>query len=548
MKGSRYPSSDGSASVDVAVVRPEAGSALSGWLAGWRERLVMLFSVDLRSLAVLRIALGALLLIDLFNRSFDLTAHYSDLGVLPRSVLFETEGVRGYLSLHALSGSVMWQAILFALAAYFALTLMLGIRTRLATVASWLLLLSLHHRNPAVLQAGDTLLRLLLFWAMMLPMGARWSVDSSASPLMLHHRKDNRLLSVAGVAMMLQVCLVYWFTVTFKDHPMWWHWDAAKFALNVDQLVTSLGVWVRQIEWLLPILTLLAFGLAIAAPILVFCPVWTGTARMLVIIAMIVTHLALAMSLKLGLLPYVAAASWLVFLPTQWWDFLKSRRRRNVGLKANPTRSLWLIAILKRLPASVSRSRRGTGDVLIDIPDDRHRGIRARGWEQVVASLALAYVVAWNVHWLEANHSQPVTPTHMAGIGDVLMMEQGWNMISPKADALDRDGWFTMPAVLVDGSKTDIFTGRPIDWSHPHGRTWDNPDNRWRRYVRNMAKPEYRHHLHPFARYLARNYNNAHSPTKQIDSFKIIYLNKRLMADGSVLVERHTLLQYENGP
>ena len=529
-----------------AVARPAVGSAISAWLAAWRERLVKLFSVDLRSLAVLRIALGVLLLVDLYGRSANLTAHYTDQGVLPRSLLFESEGFRAYLSLHALSGSLIWQAVLFGLAGYFAFTLILGIRTRLATVASWLLLLSLHHRNPVILQSGDTLLRLLLFWAMMLPLGARWSVDSAASPLVLYHRKDNRLLSVAGVAILLQVCLVYWFTVTFKDHPMWWKWDAARYALNVDQLVTPLGLWIRQIDWLLPILTFTAFGLAIAAPILAFCPVWTGTARMLVIIAMIGTHLALAMSLKLGLLPYVAAASWLVFIPTQWWDYLKHRGRRHRGLKTNPSRSLWLIAILKRLPVTISSSRRGTGDVLIDIPTNRQRGIRARGWEQVVASLALMYVVAWNVQWLDANRDKPAIPVRVAAIGDVLRMEQGWNMIPRHADVLNNDGWFMMPAELADGSHMDLYTGRPINWSDPNGPKWSEPDARWRRYLRNIAKPQFKHHLHRFAEYLARNFNDHHSPTEQLVAFKIIYLYEKRQPDGEIAIDRQTLLAYHH--
>jgi hypothetical protein len=528
---------------DAAVVPPVSGSALARWLAAWCERLAVLGSVDLRSLAVLRIGLAALLLIDLAGRAANLTAHYTDAGVLPRSVLFETEGLQAYLSLHALNGSLMWQAALFGLAAYFAFTLLLGVRTRLAIVASWLLLLSLHHRNPVVLQSGDTLLRLLLFWGMMLPLGARWSVDAVAGPLTLYHRKDNRLLSVAGVAIMLQVCLVYWFTATFKDHPMWWNHDAAFHALSVDQLVTPLGLWVRQIDWLLPILTWTAFGLAIAAPLLVFCPVWTGTARMLVIIAMVGTHVALALSLKLGLLPYVAAVSWLVFVPTRWWDWLKYRRRRHAGLSANPSRPIRLLALLKWLPAALSRSRRGTGDVLIDIPTDRARGIKARGWEQVVASVVLIYVVAWNLQWLDANRDEPFIPVRVTAMGDVLRMEQGWNMISPQAEALDYDGWFVMPATLADGSRIDVFTGKAVDWSNPVGGP-NGQGARWRRYLRNIAKPDFNRHLHPFTNYLARSFNETRSPARQVVTFDVVFIREEQLPTGGFLLDRQTLARW----
>ncbi len=526
----------------IATVATLPTGSLSAWLAAWRQRLAMLGSVDLRSLAVVRIGLAVLLLADLVSRWGDLTAHYTDAGVLPRSLLFETEGLRAYLSLHSLNGSGLWQAVLFATAGYFALTLLFGIRTRLATIGSWVLLLSLHHRNPVILQAGDALLRLLLFWGMMLPLGARWSIDSVTGPMTLYRRKDNRLLSVAGVAILLQVCLVYWFTATFKDHPMWWNENAAYFALHVDQLVTPFGIWIRQIDWLLPILTKAAFTMAIAAPLLVFCPVWTGTARMLVVIAMIGTHLALAMSLNLGLLPYVAAMSWLVFIPGKWWDWLKTRFRRQAGLRANPSRMHWLLALLKRMPMLLSGSRRGTGDVLIDIPTSRHLGIKARGWEQVVASIALIYAVAWNLQWLDSRSDNPILPVRIAMAGDVLRMEQNWNMLSP--DALSNDGWFVMPAKLLNGSKVDAFTGEQLSWTNPAHHPDYKISSRWRKYLRNISKSQFDHHLPPLAEYLARSFNQTHSTAEQIVSFDIVFIQETTRPNGGTERKRYTLLQY----
>lgn len=530
----------------VARVATKPAGGLSGWLVAWRSRLALLGGVDLRSLAVVRMGLAVLLLVDLASRAGDLSAHYSDAGVLPRSTLFESEGIGAYLSLHSLSGSVLWQAALFVLAGCFAVALLLGVRTRLATFGSWVLLLSLHHRNPILLQAGDALLRLLLFWGMMLPLGARWSVDSAAGPLTLYRRKDNRLLSVAGVAILLQVCLVYWFTATFKDHPMWWHQNAAYFALHIDQLVTPFGMWIRQIEWLLPILTWTAFGMAIAAPLLVFCPVWTGTARMLVILAMIGTHLALAMSLRLGLLPYVAAMSWLVFIPGKWWDLLRARTRRQAGLRANPSRAFWLLALLRRLPMLVSGSRRGTGDVLIDVPTSRRHGIKARGWEQVVASIALVYAVAWNIQWLDSHRDSPLIPVKVTAVGDVLRMEQGWNIFSP--EALSLDGWFVIPALLVDGSRVDVLTGGSVRWSNPTAIAGNNPGTRWRKYLRNLSKPQFDHHLHPFANYLARTFNAEHGPSRQLESFDIIFIQETTLPSGGIELTKQTLLAYHRGP
>ena len=59
-----------------------------------------------------------------------------------------------------------------------AVALLVGYRTRLATIGSWILLASIHVRLPVVINAGDTLLRVLLFWSIFLPLGAMWSVDA----------------------------------------------------------------------------------------------------------------------------------------------------------------------------------------------------------------------------------------------------------------------------------------------------------------------------------------------------------------------------------
>ena len=127
-----------------------------------------ILSLDLRSLAILRIGLGVLLVLDWLDRVPDLRAHYSDDGILPRQVL---DGILPF-SVHLFHGSTWFQGVLAGLAFLLAGLLIVGYRTPVVTLFNWLLLLSVHGRNIAVLQGGDALLRLLLFWGMFLPLGA----------------------------------------------------------------------------------------------------------------------------------------------------------------------------------------------------------------------------------------------------------------------------------------------------------------------------------------------------------------------------------------
>jgi hypothetical protein len=82
------------------------------------SRLASLFAVDLRSLALLRIALASLLLVDLFARSRDLSAFYGEAGTLPVAELARLEPRAALFSVHVhFSGSALALGALFALAA-----------------------------------------------------------------------------------------------------------------------------------------------------------------------------------------------------------------------------------------------------------------------------------------------------------------------------------------------------------------------------------------------------------------------------------------------
>jgi hypothetical protein len=98
---------------------------------------------------------------------------------------------------------------LFAAAVLVALGLLVGYRTRLMTFVVWLLVFSIQWRNPLVDRSAETLLRLLLlFWGMLLSLGAWWSVDralqGTAAP-----RSSMRFLSIATVGLFLQLAFMY---------------------------------------------------------------------------------------------------------------------------------------------------------------------------------------------------------------------------------------------------------------------------------------------------------------------------------------------------
>ena len=97
--------------------------------------MTRIFGIDLRTLALFRICLGAAILADLINRAEYLTAFYTDQGVLTRAAAIGFNH-SARLSFHLMSGSPLIIGLLFVIAGLLAVLLMLGYRTRLVTVLS----------------------------------------------------------------------------------------------------------------------------------------------------------------------------------------------------------------------------------------------------------------------------------------------------------------------------------------------------------------------------------------------------------------------------
>ena len=249
----------------------EAPAAANDFRSRAGSTFVAMFGIDLRTLALYRVCLASIIIMDLVARARDLTAHYSDEGVLPRAALLGDIG-QWAPSLHLMSGSPKIQALLFMLAGVVALALLVGYRTRAATILSWLLLLSLQARNPAIMQGGDMLLYLLLFWGIFLPLDARFSVDAALNEDV--QRVPNAFFSMATMALLVQAMCVYTFGALLKTSPTWIpDGTAVYYALHLDYLVTPIGPWLRRFPLLLGFLTYFVWSLELVAPLLMFSPI-----------------------------------------------------------------------------------------------------------------------------------------------------------------------------------------------------------------------------------------------------------------------------------
>ncbi len=95
-----------------------------------------LFALDVRTLAVFRIALALVLLADLAIRYTDLTTMYVGDGMFPRDQIRLRYTSAWNWSLHFFADTAGFQTALFGLATFAATALLVGWQTRLAAIVS----------------------------------------------------------------------------------------------------------------------------------------------------------------------------------------------------------------------------------------------------------------------------------------------------------------------------------------------------------------------------------------------------------------------------
>src|SRR5262245_27837821 len=193
-------------------------------------------SVDPRTMGLFRIVFGTLLITDLLRRVPVMVAFYTNDGVLTNHFALFRPAARWVFSLfHAFStpGEV---GVLFALTFCVYFCYLIGWKTRLAQVLSFVLVTSLHSRNILLENGGDVIMNLVAAWTMFLPLGRRFSVDAVLASLRAaeEHTADALndrtrpppaptvpFLSMAVFALLVQFALIYGFNAGRYVGPTW---------------------------------------------------------------------------------------------------------------------------------------------------------------------------------------------------------------------------------------------------------------------------------------------------------------------------------------
>jgi len=440
--------------------------------------------LNLRSLAFFRIGLGLLVWSFVIQLAPDYEVFYRQLAphTVPDFVL----------------ELAFWSLPLFAT------LLLIGFRTRLSTFLCWLGIIVLQQANPQILQGGDVLLKLLLFWSLFLPLGATWSVDAwrrkePAKPWPL-------TTQLASWALAGQIVLVYWSAALLKSDPLWTqNGNALFYALNIEHFTTPFGLYLRQFPDLLRVLT---FGTRIfefIGPLLLFVPVYRYHFRLVAVTLFIGFHLIGMQSLlRIGLFPWVCATAWLIFLPASFWNFF-DKKREDQKSKSSQRKQPKRVSSSELKPVGLL-DRITSGFILISFLD----------------------VCAWNTASLNGPDAFRWMKQHDAW-SHIFQLDQRWNMYAPYPR--DEHGWLVVPADLANGTQVDLFTSQPVSWDKPGDLGAYFGDDRWRRYLSNLFNDRDPQALQGYADYLVRNWNQHHGEDQKVQIVTIIFMKQITMPD-----------------
>jgi hypothetical protein len=490
-------------------------------LSNATEYLRTAFGLDYRSLVLLRMGTALAIVLNLALRVPDIFAFFSDEGCVPRVAVLQLADTPYLFSLYHSTGNWVFIAALFAVAAVLAVMLFAGYCTRFATIASWIMLISLQNRNPMIIDGQDMLLRMMLFWGIFLPWGNYLSVDATRTPATApaNEQLPNTILSWGTIAYTIQIVLIYLCTAIHKNTQQWIDGTAGLYSLNIDFITTSLGVYLTQYPDLLKIGTYTTVSLEYLCPLLILLPIKNGIPRTAAIAILCSFHIGLALVFKLGFFPLFNIISLVALLPAKFWErTFKWREKLNLS---DSLRTTWgrSAQLLPELTLSVMPWQNNT--FWIRAKDSLQDGL---------VSFFLFFVILWNLSTLAGSGVK--MPTDMHPIANFFRLDQNWFMFAGFQPQLN--GWYVMQAQLKNGKVVDVFRdGAPLSWERPKHISADYPNHQWRIYLVALFSHSYLAWRPFYADYLVREWNKKHPSDEHIEDLQIFYMYEGVLPESN---------------
>ncbi len=188
-----------------------------------------------------------------------------------------------------------------------------GLGTRVSTIAALVLASTFHNRLPWLMNGGDYLFRNGLYFLILSPAGATWSLDR-----LVWNRLCGRptggpvLIAPWSVRLMqIQVCIMYFFTGVVKLGPDYFNGEAIYWVLN-DVAITRWPYALVPVPLLVcRLLSWATLGFELGFSFLV----WIRPVRKYLLIVGLLFHLGILAVIEIGWFSQAALCWYVLFVP-----------------------------------------------------------------------------------------------------------------------------------------------------------------------------------------------------------------------------------------
>jgi hypothetical protein len=283
-------------------------------------------SLDLRSLALYRICLGLIIIIDIAHRitEFDF---YTDRGPVPSWLLLHSSSTT---SVYFLSNEEILTLFWMLCTMGAALLLILGWKTQVQLIVLYILMSSLHTRNELILDGGDRYFRCILFCSCFLPLGAVYSLDYAlivrsddiirrgSHPIEFDYTSWGTCLFLA------QIFWLYFTSGLVKTGESWTSGQALDAVLHCDGFISFLALHIRDLlpSLLKTFLTYATVWIETLGGWLLFFKPLSQWFPLLGILSLAGMHMGFIILMELGLFPYMCIVVLIAPLPPMVWRAL----------------------------------------------------------------------------------------------------------------------------------------------------------------------------------------------------------------------------------
>lgn len=481
---------------------------MSGLRAFW------IGETDLAPLALFRIVFG----IELFNWFWqlfpNLTAFFTDEGILPRYSLLTFFGDR--FSLLDSVGSWWQVAIVWAACLIVSVLLTFGWHTRTASILAFVAVSSFSWRDPLILDGSDFVFRMVPFWLAFTNAGDLYSLDA------VRRRERGETLTGRGPSLPIRVLelQVGWIYLTTGLEKLggtfWKDGTATYYALQLEHTFSR---WYASFVAAQPVLyRLMTWGtLAIEIAFLPLIAVPSRITRMVAVLLGIGLHSGILVLMNVGNFPVVMLSTLILFVPADWIRRVWERTEAAVERRTAPR-------ILAAAATGTATSSRGWTQPTVRVTDGDARTRARRAGAILLVAVALAAFATALPGSLASYRPQ-------GQLNQLLIffsVDQRWDMFAP--DPARADGWLLAPALLKDGTAFDLLTGGPPTDAPRYA---DPLYSRWIKVQERIITSGYAEYRLEVARSFCRLRNNhLRAGESPLDTFQLNYVERTLGAPG----------------